>query len=145
MVVDDVFVNRRVAERMLTRLGYRTQAAERGLGALEVLALGEPGEPSLLEQMIDAFRPSSAAYLARMRAAFEVGDHQTVLNVAHALKGAAASLGAERVRAIASELDLALRNGQMDRVEVEERLLALEGALEQALAGLVEVAGRRRR
>jgi CheY-like chemotaxis protein len=54
----------------------------------QILKLGEPGEPSLLEQMIAAFRTSSAGYVASLRAAIEVDDHETVSNVAHALKGA---------------------------------------------------------
>ena len=41
LVVDDVEVNRRVAERMLARLGYRSQTADSGLAALEILTRTE--------------------------------------------------------------------------------------------------------
>ena len=37
LVVDDVHVNRRVAELVLKRLGYRTAIADSGLAALEIL------------------------------------------------------------------------------------------------------------
>ena len=37
LVVDDLCVNRRVAELALRRLGYRTAIADSGLAALEIL------------------------------------------------------------------------------------------------------------
>jgi PAS domain S-box-containing protein len=40
LIVDDSEVNRRVAERMLARLGYRTESAESGLVAISLFALG---------------------------------------------------------------------------------------------------------
>jgi HPt (histidine-containing phosphotransfer) domain-containing protein len=104
----------------------------------EILALEQPGEPSFLARMIDAFRDSSAVYVARMKAALEVGDHETIVGVAHALKGAAATLGAEHVRTIA--LDLELRGPQMSLAGAQEQLAALAIALEQALAALSELA-----
>src|SRR6202011_3095406 len=40
LVVDDSEVNRRVAERILARLGYRTQSGDSGLVAVNLLGLG---------------------------------------------------------------------------------------------------------
>jgi HPt (histidine-containing phosphotransfer) domain-containing protein len=104
----------------------------------EILALEQPGEPSFLARMIEAFRESAPVYVARMKAASEVGDHETIVGVAHALKGAAATLGAEHVRAIA--LDLELRGRHMSVAGAQEQLAALADALEQALAALTELA-----
>jgi PAS domain S-box-containing protein len=251
VVVDDVEVNRRVAERMLARLGYRTQTADGGRAALEILtrtecaailmdcrmpdmdgaaatteirrregamrhtpiiamtahaqnsdrdrclsqgmddymskpvelaivarllarwapmpttapvgapdavevgtaervldpkvlaqilALEEPGEPSLLVELIDAFRNSSAGYLVKLTGALQTGDHETVLDVAHTLKGAAAALGAERVRAIAWALEM--RGRQHSLAGAEGQLAILEIARDQALAALSEEAAR---
>jgi len=119
----------------------RVRAAERVLdpkALSEILALDEPDQPSLLGQMVDAFRASCPGYVARMREAIATGDHETVLNVAHALKGAAASMGAERVRSIA--VDLEQRGRQASLAGAGEQLAALEIALEQALAALNDVA-----
>lgn len=106
----------------------------------EILALEVPGQPSLLTEMMDAFHAASDAYLVRLRSALRSGDAASVLDAAHALKGAAASLGAERVRASALELEIAAREPSL--VGAEERLAVLEIACEQALAALSEEAGR---
>ena len=71
----------------------------------QLRALDEPGQTSLLAEIVDTFKASSASDLERLRAALEVGDHETVLNAAHRIRGAASALGADQVRSIAQTLE----------------------------------------
>jgi HPt (histidine-containing phosphotransfer) domain-containing protein len=102
-------------------------------------ALEEPGQTSLLAELVDAFRDSSHSDLTRLKRALVVGDHETVLNAAHRLRGAAAALGADRVRSIAQTLELCGREHSL--VGAEAHLIALESAREQVLLALSHEVG----
>jgi CheY-like chemotaxis protein len=245
LVVDDSEVNRRVAERMLARLGYRTQSAESGLVALNLLSLGryaavlmdcrmpdmdgftataeirleeeglrrtpiiamtanaqrgdrerclaagmddylpkplqmaemerilkhwisatpaeplgrpasldgrvvdtvldadvlaelhaleEPGEPSLLTELIEAFRGSAPGHVVHIEAALAAGDATAFGDAAHALKGSAAALGAARLRNAAFELELRGRDNNL--VNAAAQVGALDAILTEAIEAL---------
>jgi HPt (histidine-containing phosphotransfer) domain-containing protein len=119
--------------------GCRVSGGERVLDPdilAQIRMLEVRGQPSLLAEIVDAFRASSENYRARLTGAVQVGDHKTVQDVAHALKGAAMSVGAERVRSIARELELRGRQQSLDGIV--ERLTALDNACEQVLAALTQ-------
>jgi CheY-like chemotaxis protein len=63
--------------------------------ALAELAVidGEPGQPSLLAELLDVFRQDVPVRLAAVRAALESGDTHGVRRGAHAFKGSCATLG----------------------------------------------------
>jgi two-component system, sensor histidine kinase and response regulator len=245
LVVDDSEVNRRVAERMLARLGYRTESGDSGMVALNLLAVGqyaavlmdcrmpdmdgftataeirreerglrrtpiiamtansqrgdrerclaagmddylqkpvqmadmerllthwisaspadalvrlkvadggsaesvldadilaqlqafeEPGEASLLTELLVAFRGSAPGHVARLKSALAAGDASAFEDAAHVLKGSAATLGAARLRIAAYDLELRGRDHNLEHADVH--LTALEAAFTEALEAL---------
>jgi two-component system, sensor histidine kinase and response regulator len=106
----------------------------------QILELEEPGEASLLVEMVDIFRAACDKHLTRLRVALEIGDHATVRDAAHALRGAAASLGAERVRSIARVMEMSGRNQAL--IGAWEQLAALEDECDEALAALSQEVAR---
>jgi HPt (histidine-containing phosphotransfer) domain-containing protein len=105
------------------------------LKALEqIRALEQPGEPSLLAEMVETFRGSSLGYLARLDQALAAGDAEATADAAHALKGAAAALGAQQVRAVAAELESGGRKRYL--AGAEHHLARLKAARAQALQHL---------
>jgi HPt (histidine-containing phosphotransfer) domain-containing protein len=100
----------------------------------EILALEQPGQPSLLVELVGTFRAASEGYLSRLRQALVMGDHESVLDAAHALRGTTVALGAERVTVIA--LDLEHRGHQHWLAGSDEQLIMLETACYQVLTAL---------
>ncbi len=97
-------------------------------------ALEEPGEPGLLTELIEAFRMSAPARLARLRTTLAAGDASAFGDAAHALKCSAATLGAARLRFIAYDLELRGRDDNLDNAA--EHLTALAAAFTEALEAL---------
>jgi two-component system sensor histidine kinase/response regulator len=102
----------------------------------QLRALEEPGEPSLLTELIEAFRGSVPGHLARMKAALAAGDATALGDAAHALKGAAATLGAERLRSAAYNLEL--RGRDRNLVDLEALLSGLESTCTEAIEALTQ-------
>ncbi len=88
---------------VLSRLGNRTEVFRRVLKSF-LLRNGGDGE--------------------RLARALDTGDIDTVLRIAHDLKGAAANLGAARLSAAAAAMEGAIRNRAPDRYASLERELA---------------------
>ena len=65
------------------------------------------------------------------------GDVQTAFRAAHTLKGVAANLGLERLRALASDMTECLRRGDLSGAQA--RLAETEAAYRQVLAALEEL------
>lgn len=65
------------------------------------------------------------------------GDVQTAFRAAHTLKGVAANLGLERLRALASDMTECLRRGELSGAQA--RLAETETAYRQVLAALEEL------
>jgi HPt (histidine-containing phosphotransfer) domain-containing protein len=95
--------------------------------------LEEPGDTSLLEEMVDTFRTWSVGQLEQLRYSTAAGDMDAIADGAHALKGAAAALGAVQVRRLALEIEQSAR--QRSYIG-EAKLEALEAACVEALAAL---------
>jgi two-component system sensor histidine kinase/response regulator len=92
-----------------------------------------------LERLIEMFREDCKAYLQDIRAAIERGDPETLTNEAHGLKGAAAHLQAEAVRAAASRLEELGRAGELGPApDTYHRLEAAVDRLLPALEDMVE-------
>jgi CheY-like chemotaxis protein len=100
----------------------------------QLQALEEPGEASLLSELVEAFRGSAPGHIARLKAALAAGDATAFEDAAHVLKGGAATLGAARVRIAA--YDLELRGRDHNLVHAHAPLLALESVCAEALAAL---------
>ena len=65
------------------------------------------------------------------------GDVQAAFRAAHTLKGVAANLGLERLRALASDMTECLRSGDLSGAQT--RLAETETAYRQVLAALEEL------
>jgi len=108
----------------------------------QLQALEEPGEASVLAELVEAFRSSAPGHIARLNTALAAGDAIAFEDAAHVLKGGAATLGAARVRIAA--YDLELRGRDHNLVHAKGPLLALESACEEAFAALSREALRSR-
>jgi len=79
-------------------------------------ALEQAGDDEeMLGELLLLFRDSSGVDLARMREALAKKDGAALADAAHSIKGASASLGVERVRKMAGEIEKAGRQGDMVR------------------------------
>jgi PAS domain S-box-containing protein len=101
---------------------------------LKVLRNRLPTYMRLLEQ----FARDHAGDVARARACLASGDPDEARRLVHSIKGAAATLGAESVRAAALEMEMAIRAGQPETTlaPLAAALEAAQAQLSQALAGL---------
>jgi HPt (histidine-containing phosphotransfer) domain-containing protein len=70
-----------------------------------------PGESDIVTELIDLFVADSSAGLEQAHRACERNDRDTIVRVAHRLRGSAGMLGARRLHALAQDLELRLRNG----------------------------------
>lgn len=72
------------------------------------------GDEDLLEEVLQIFLEHTPKQLKELRRAVEAGDALQVQEQAHSLKGAAASIKAETMRAAALEMELAGRNRALE-------------------------------
>ena len=78
------------------------------------LLMRHNGNKSLVEEITRLFAAKAPGYIAAIRESLLNGDSSSVRHRAHSLKGAAATLGADRVAALASEL---AELGKINRLE----------------------------
>jgi HPt (histidine-containing phosphotransfer) domain-containing protein len=76
----------------------------------QLLDLDE-GSIGLLQEMYDIFRDDTPPRIAALEAAIQANNREEMGDVAHAIKGASATIGAPRVRALALALETAGRKG----------------------------------
>lgn len=100
----------------------------------QIVELGE-GDLSLLHEMIGIFRDDTPPRLEALRVALEAEDAATMAAEAHAIKGAAGTMGAQRIRLLAMTLEHAGRQGSAD---MEEKILfeLLQAAFQEALEAM---------
>lgn len=84
------------------------------------------GDEELLEELLLLFKDSSSQDFEQLCRAADSGDAQGIVSAAHSIKGAAASLGIEGVRALALEMETAAREGSVDcALRNREKMAAL--------------------
>lgn len=94
------------------------------------------GDAALLEELLTMLLDQIQTALPELTQAIHAGDSHQLERVAHSLKGAAASLGAERFRQRAFELEMIGRSGDVASAGAAlERLVDEERALRAAIAG----------
>lgn len=69
------------------------------------------GDTELLRLLLDTFREDAPGKVQRIQAYAEAGDAFHASTEAHGLKGAAATVGAERIALLAQSLEKLLREG----------------------------------
>ncbi len=75
-------------------------------------------DPELLAELLDLLRSSSKSDYEAMASALAAGDGDAFADAAHSIKGAAASLGVEGLRAVAADLEQKGRSGAIDGVDL---------------------------
>jgi two-component system sensor histidine kinase/response regulator len=92
------------------------------------------GDEEFRRELIDAFVQSGEQVLAELDAAMRTQDRDRIGRAAHKLKGAAANMYAETVRAACAELEEHAR--QWSDTELQDQLQRLSVSVHQAIAGL---------
>ncbi len=92
-----------------------------------------------LEELNQVFTGTAAKHISAMREAVARGDAGAAAEEAHKLRGASATLGAQRVSRLCGLIEKECRAGDMTHVEeiaahVESEVLAFEDALAPFLA-----------
>jgi len=95
----------------------------------------DDGSLGLLQEMYEIFRDDTPSRLEALEAAVRAEDREEMGDVAHAIKGAAATIGAPRVRALALALETAGRKGASE-VEPARLVAGLKEEFQQALRAL---------
>ncbi|MBU0673366.1 MAG: Hpt domain-containing protein [Proteobacteria bacterium] len=89
-------------------------------------ALDQSGnDEEMLKELLELFHSSSGSDLERIKAAVAASDPEGLMQAAHSMKGAAASLGIEGVRSLAEELEKTGRQGGIAATADVARLDAL--------------------
>ena len=106
----------------------------------EALAARTRGDRGLVAELVDIFRASTPELVAQMRAGLDAADAVGVVRAAHSLKGAAAMLAAEGVRAAAYRLEMVARGESLSGAA--EALTTLEDSLQRLQPELNALLGR---
>ncbi len=106
----------------------------------QALAARTRSDRGLVVELVDIFRASTPELLAQMRAGLDADDAAGVVRAAHSLKGAAAMLAAEEVRAAAYRLEVVARGESL--IGSAEALAALEDSLGRLQSELKALVGR---
>ena len=92
----------------------------------ELIELAGEAESDWIETLIRQFLGDSADRVEKLRAAYRSGDGRTVEEVAHALKGSSATMGASRMKRIADRLQSAGRSPLLEGADLLIEDLARE-------------------
>lgn len=74
------------------------------------------GDLELIGDVLVAFCADAPAHIANLRRALDQSDAPAVRRIGHTLKGSAASVGAEALRAVAYQVELAGSDGELHRI-----------------------------
>lgn len=92
----------------------------------QLLDLDE-GQTALLQEMATLFKAETPRRLKAIREGIEAGSASTVLEAAHALKGASGLMGAQIVFALARDLELKAKTGSLPSLEVSREAVSTLG------------------
>ena len=103
----------------------------------------DDGALGLVEEMYQIFRDDTPSRIKALGEAIQAGNLTEMGDVAHAIKGASATMGAPRVRSVALALETAGRKG-VGEVQPAELFPILEAEFQKALEGLESFIASRR-
>lgn len=95
----------------------------------------DDGELGLIREMYELFRDDTPPRIVLLEDAIRRDDREQMGDTAHAVKGAASTMGAPKVRAFAQSLEAGSRTGNFAEAPAE-LLTNLKAAFAEALAGL---------
>ena len=109
------------------------------LSVMEQLLNLDDGALGLLKEMLGLFKTDTPDRIRAIEATLASGDLADMADVAHAIKGAAGTMGAPRLRAIAAELEGAGRKGSfgIDSALLLEQLKETYADAVAALEGFI--------
>lgn len=87
------------------------------------------GDEELLEELLVLFKDSAAADYILLQEGVERNNPDVVMRAAHSIKGAAASLGIEGIRQLASDMETDSRNNSI--AVAREKMSAMAKLLTQ--------------
>ena len=99
--------------------------------------LREWGGDKLLAQMVRLFLKNAGTRMDQIRVGVQTGDVSEAERGAHSLKSSSANIGAERVRALTTQIEAAAVAGDVDGVS--STLPELEAAFAAAMAELASM------
>ncbi len=106
------------------------------LNVMQQLLDLDDGGIGLLCEMYELFRDDTPPRIALLEAAILKGDREQLGDTAHAVKGAASTMGAPRVRAHAQVLEACGRSKEPCNEDLNGTLANLKTAFAEALAEL---------
>jgi len=106
-----------------SRLGVYASLEVLDMGIMDQLLNLDDGAFGLLEEMLALYKEDTPDRIKAMVATLAANDMADLADVAHAIKGAASTMGAPRVRGIAATMEGAGRSGKWD--EDPQMLMAL--------------------
>ena len=86
-------------------------------------------DPAFLVEIMDVYLMDSPELIAQMHSGLEAGDIEVVRRAAHSLKSNSASFGANRLSAVARELEMIAKSGTLDGAEAKLKLIETEYTL----------------
>jgi len=95
----------------------------------------DDGGMGLLQEMYELFRDDTPPRIALLEEAIRSSNMAQIGDTAHAVKGAASTMGAPKVRGFAQSLEAGARTGSFPETP-SELLVKLKAAFAEALAGL---------
>lgn len=102
---------------------------------LDELRTSVDGDRSFVVELIEAYVADGATHVAEVEAAVADGDAGSLVRPAHTLKSSSATVGAQRLAALARELEVAGRSGSLD-ASIADRVRQLREAWDEATAAL---------
>jgi HPt (histidine-containing phosphotransfer) domain-containing protein len=113
------------------------------LSVMDQLLSLDDGELGLLEEMLSLYKEDTPGRIVAIEHTLNSGDMTDMADVAHAIKGAASTMGAPKVRGIAAELEGAGRSGK-HLTDPQILLAALKEAYQESIDAMdAFVAGRK--
>jgi CheY-like chemotaxis protein/HPt (histidine-containing phosphotransfer) domain-containing protein len=134
-------------EAARTSVQAPTLSAESGGAVFDRTSLEQRllGDEDLVRSIVNGFLSDIPAQLALLEQGLNAADADESIRLAHAIKGAAASVGGEALRQAAAEMERLGRAGQMDAMRqrlqpLKARMASLAAAMQATPAG--EASGR---
>ncbi len=103
---------------------------------LEQLLALDDGATGLLAEMVEIYRQDMPDRLTALDVSVAEGQFQDVAEVAHALKGAASTMGAPRARAVAGLLEGGSRKQELSLERMLELSVELRACYEESRVAL---------
>ena len=115
--------------------GADTYGGHLDLAIMDQLLNLDDGELGLLEEMLILYREDTPDRIVAIEHTLRAGDMTDMADVAHAIKGAASTMGAPKVRAVAAELEA---TGRLGKITTDPALLLeqLKEAYQQSVTAM---------